>query len=153
MAKLTFREAASSGKMKELITLMAQDLVEPPNSMEDLRVSLCIASGLVNMVLIKKTKNNMDDVISYVSRRLVDADQGDWIYKSDMLNQLSNRKYFKMILLSQSGLTPEYVLGEAIDKTGFKTETSEDGKQIRLVVEQKTYETDFSREYDPDMDF
>ena len=153
MAKLTFREAASSGKMKELITLMAQDLVEPPNSMEDLRVSLCIASGLVNMVLIKKTKNNMDDVISYVSRRLVDADQGDWIYKSDMLNQLSNRKYFKMILLSQSGLTPEYVLGEAIDKTGFKTETSEDGKQIRLVVERKTYETDFSKEYDPDMDF
>ena len=152
MAKLTFREAASVGGMKKLIDLISSDLVELPKSTNELCESLRIASGMTRLNSMVTEKTNMDKMVEFVCNRLNDS-FGNWIYKSDLLNQASRRKYFQTMLHSKSGVTEESILADALGESGLKTETSEDGKQIRLVVERKTYETDFSKEYDPDMDF
>ena len=153
MAKLTFREAASSGKIETLITLMAKDLVEFPESMDDLLRSLCVASGLTSLVPIDKSKTDIEKVTEMIEGRLTSAKHGAWLYKSDLINQAKRREYFKNILFSGNGSTPESIFNDVIHRTKLTTEMSEDGNKIRIAVKSKVNNTPSFTTDCPDMDF
>lgn len=153
MAKLTFREAASSGKIETLITLMAKNLVEPPESMDDLLRSLCVASGLTGLIPIDNSKTGVEKVTEWIDGRLNSAKHCAWLYKSDLINQAKRRAYFKNILLSWSGSTPESIFNEAIEKSNLTTEMSEDGNKIRIAVKRNDNSAPNFTADCPDMDF